>query len=66
MKVGSFYSIVGTFMSAIVAYFVVNDSSAWTIKSSFDLYLIIATVRTKTKELIDVDDIDMINLLLRK
>uniref|UniRef100_A0A0A0KQA2 WAT1-related protein n=2 Tax=Cucumis sativus TaxID=3659 RepID=A0A0A0KQA2_CUCSA len=43
MKVGSFYSIVGTFMSAIVAYFVVNDSSAWTVKSSFDLYLIIAT-----------------------
>ncbi|XP_022151081.1 WAT1-related protein At1g70260 [Momordica charantia] len=43
MKVASFYSIVGTFMSAIVAFLVVDDSSAWRIKTSFDLFLIIAT-----------------------
>ncbi|XP_023531064.1 WAT1-related protein At1g70260-like [Cucurbita pepo subsp. pepo] len=43
MKVASFYSLVGTLLSAAVGFFVVNDSSAWTIKSSFDLFLIIAT-----------------------
>lgn len=43
MKVASFYSIVGTLLSTIVGYFVVNDPSAWTINSSFDLILIIAT-----------------------
>ncbi|XP_022941741.1 WAT1-related protein At1g70260-like [Cucurbita moschata] len=43
MKVASFYSLVGSLMSAAMAFFIVDDLNAWIIKSKFDIFLIIAT-----------------------